>query len=85
MTGACERYASRDHAVNDSALPQREMMQMRYRVTRCVEAIYGKVSKRIRLKSLYNSTACGTVCCTTLTRYVQVNTEERQPRSWVAM
>ena len=67
VTGACGRYASRDHAVNDSVLPQREMMQMRYRVTRCVEAIYGEVSKRIRLKSLYNSTACGTVCCTTST------------------
>ena len=41
VTGACGRYASRDHAMNDSALPQREMMQMRYRVTRCVEAIHG--------------------------------------------
>ena len=27
----------RDHAVNDSALPQLETMQMKYRVTRCVE------------------------------------------------
>ena len=36
-------------------------MQMLYRVTRCVEAIYGTVSKRIRLKPLYKSTACGTV------------------------
>ena len=26
----------RDHAVNDSALPQFETMQMRYRVTPCV-------------------------------------------------
>ena len=91
--------AVRDHAVNDSALPQLETMQMKYRVTRCVEAIYGEVSKRIRLKSLYNSTACGTVCCTTSTLYtacgtvccttstlyLQVIREGRQPRSWVAM
>ena len=57
----------RNHAVNDSALPQFEMMQMRYRVTRCVEAIYRKVSRGIWLKPLYKSTACGTVCCTTST------------------
>ena len=57
----------RNHTVNDSVLLQFETMQMRYRVTRCVEAIYCRVSKGIRLKSLYNSTACGTVCCTTLT------------------
>ena len=56
----------RDHAVNDSALPQLEAMQMRCRVTRSVEAIYEKVSKRIRLQLLYKPTACGTVCCTTL-------------------
>ena len=37
----------RNHAVNDSALPQFEMMQMRYCVTRSVEAIYIKVSNRI--------------------------------------
>ena len=59
--------AMREHAVNDSALPQLETMQMKYRVTRCVEAIYGMVSKRIQLKPLYKSTACGTVCCTTST------------------
>ena len=59
--------AVREHAVNDSALPQSETMQMTYRVTRCIEAIYGTVSKRIRLKPLYKSTACGTVCCTTST------------------
>ena len=57
----------RDHAVNDSALHQFEAMQMRYRVTRSVEAIYRKVSKGIRLKPLYKSTVCGTVCCTTST------------------
>ena len=62
----------RNHAVNDSALPQSETMQMRYRVTRSVEAIYSKVSKGIRLKPLYNSTARGTVCCTTSTLYLQV-------------
>ena len=56
-----------DHAVIDSALPQIETMQMRCRVTRTVEAIYGRVSKRIRLKPLYKSTASGTVCCTTST------------------
>ena len=72
--------AVRDHAVNDSALPQSETMQMRYRVTRCVEAIYGEVSKRIRLKPLYNS-----VYCTTSTLYLQVIKEGRQPWSWVAM
>ena len=59
--------AVREHAVNDSALPQSETMQMKYRVTRYVEAIYETVSKRIRLKPLYKSTACGTVCCTTST------------------
>ena len=59
--------AVREHTVNDFALPQLEMMQMKYRVTRCVEAIYGMVFKRIRLKPLYESTACGTVCCTTST------------------
>ena len=42
----------RNHAVNDSALPQFEMMQMRYRVTHSVEAIYKKVSKGIQLKPL---------------------------------
>ena len=59
--------AVREHVVNDSALPQLETMQMKYRVTRCVEVIYGTVSKRIRLKPLYKSTAPGTVSCTTLT------------------
>ena len=29
--------AVREHVVNDSALPQLETMQMRYRTTRCVE------------------------------------------------
>ena len=37
--------AVRDHAVNDSALPQLETMQMKYHVTRCVEAIYRKYPK----------------------------------------
>ena len=55
----------RDHVVNDSALPQFETMQMRYRITRCIEAIYRTISKRIRLKPLHKSTASGTVCCTT--------------------
>ena len=50
--------AVREHVMNDSALPQLETMQMKYHVTRCVEAIYGTVSKRIRLKPLYKSTAC---------------------------
>ena len=75
----------RDHAVNDSALPQLEEMQMRYRVTCSVEAIYEKVSEEIQLKPLHKTTACGTVYCTTLTLYLQVISEERQPRSWVAM
>ena len=60
--------AVRKHVVNDSALPQLETMQMKYRVMHCVEAIYGMVSKGIRLKPLYKSTACGTVCCTTSTQ-----------------
>ena len=59
--------AVREHVVNDSALPQLETMQMKYRVTRCVEVIYETVSKRIRLKPLYKSTVCGTICCTTST------------------
>ena len=42
----------RVHAVNDSALPQFEMTQMRYRVTRSVKAIYGRVSKE------YGSSHC---------------------------
>ena len=57
----------RNYAVNDSALPQIETMQMRYCATCCVEAIYRRVFKRIRLKPLYKSTACGTVSCTTST------------------
>ena len=32
--------AMREHAVNDSAMPQSETMQMTYRVMRCIEAIY---------------------------------------------
>ena len=32
--------AMREHAVNDSALPQLKTMQMTYHVTRCIEAIY---------------------------------------------
>ena len=31
--------AVREHAVNDSALPQSETIQMTYRVKRCVEAV----------------------------------------------
>ena len=74
-----------DHAVNDSALPQPETMQMTYCVTRCIEAIYGTVSKRIRLKPLYKSTACGTVMCTTSTLVSSSYQKGSQPRSWVAV
>ena len=35
----------RKHAVNDSESPQVEAVQMRYCVTRSVEAIYKKISK----------------------------------------
>ena len=73
--------AVREHAVNDSALPQSETMQMTYRVTRCIEAIYGTVSKRIRLKPLYKSTAFGTVMCTTSTLASSSYQEGSQPRS----
>ena len=38
--------AMREHAVNDSATPQSETMQMTYHVTRCIEAIYGTISKK---------------------------------------
>ena len=77
--------AMREHAVNDSALPQFETMQMKHRVTRCVEAIYKKVSKGIGLMPLYKSTACGTVCCTMLTLVFSSYQKGSQPRSWVAM
>ena len=42
-------------------------LNLRCCVMRCVEGIYRKVSKGIRLKPLYKSTVSGTVCCTTLT------------------
>ena len=73
--------AMRKHAVNDSALPQSETMQMTYRVTRCIEAIYGIVFKRIRLKPLYKSTVYGTVRCTTSTLVSSSYQEGSQPRS----
>ena len=55
-------------AMNESALPEVEMLQMTYHVTGSVEAIYRKVSKWIRLQPLYKSIACGTVCCTMSTQ-----------------
>ena len=73
--------AMREHAVNDSAMPQSETMQMTYYVTRCIEAIYGTISKRIRLKPLYKSTAPGTVRCTTSTLVSSSYQEGNQPRS----
>ena len=57
--------------MNESALPQPEILQMKYRVMRSVEVIYLGVFKRICLQPLYKSTACGTVLCTTLTEYIQ--------------
>ena len=57
----------RRHTVNESASPQVEMLQMKYRATCSVEAIYEKVFKMIRLQPLYKSTVCGTVLCTTST------------------
>ena len=60
--------AVRKHAMNDSASPQVEAVQMRYHVMRSVEAIYEKVSKRIQIQPQYKSTAYGTVCCTMLTQ-----------------
>ena len=73
--------AMRKHAVNDSAMPQSETMQMTYHVTRCIEAIYGTISKRIRLKPLYKSTASGTVRCTTSTLVSSSYQQGNQPRS----
>ena len=73
--------AMREHAVNDSAMPQSETMQMTYHVTRCIEAIYGTISKRIRLKPLHKSTAPGTVRCTTSTLVSSSYQEGNQPRS----
>ena len=48
--------AVRQYVLNESASPQSETLQMKYRVTRSVEVIYLEASKRIRLQPLYKST-----------------------------
>ena len=59
-------YVVRKYAMNESASPLPEILQMKYRVKHSVEVvIYLGVFKRICLQLLYKSTACGTVLCTT--------------------